>query len=148
MTEKTSLEAAVNDLEVLERCSDRPAAYPALVFLASGLVSFLSYFRLIDLMTWLGIDRFDVTAPAMVAFVLVFVVFLAVFVLLISVLERIGFVDIRSRLRKSLADLALNGDELRGLRDIVASRSWKHGSLYEDVIDGAVARRAGEADGR
>jgi hypothetical protein len=125
---------AVSLLENIDGFRNRRAGYVIIAFIISCSISVRSFFWLIDLTTWLGLEKFHVTAPASVSFVLIFLVFVLVFMALNSLLEMMGFRDIARIIEKQLSDLSLNADELRELGHVAESRNWKQGRIYRDVV--------------
>ncbi len=65
---------------------------------------------------------------------MIFPIWMFAFLLIFSVLDAMGFMDVQSVTRNRLSNLGLGFDELHELRAVLASRNWTHGHIIENVV--------------
>lgn len=133
-TQTKRLNDAISLFDEMDTYRNRHRSYPIILFLISCATGARSFFWIIDLMTWIGLEKLHVTAPASASFVLIFVVVIAVFVLSLSALDLLGFRDIATDTGRQLSKLGLSKPELRQLGEIVTSHNWKHQRIFEDAV--------------
>ena len=58
-----------------------------------------------------------------------------------SLSEAMGFKDVRTMASNRLSNLMLNPGELRELREIVISKTWKHDRILKSVLTDLTERQ-------
>ena len=139
---RENLHRAQGVLEDMDQFGDLNRGLAIISFIFSGGVGVYAFFLMVDLATWLNVDEFMSLMLISAGWIVLFVAWVLTFLLIVSLFEAMGVRDLRSVAKKSLSDLTLSLDELRELRDVVATRSWKHGYIFERVVDNLTTERS------
>jgi len=111
-------------------------------FVISGSAGVYAFFRMVDLAAWLNVSEFMSLTLISAGWIVLFLVWVLAFLLIVMLCEALGIQDLRSVAGNSLSPLTLSHDELRELRGLLATRTWKHGSIFERVVDKLARERS------
>ena len=121
-------------LEDVDRNQNLHPAVAIISFVVSIGFSVRAFFFISELVLWEGINEFVALMMVSMSWVLIFPILIFTFLLILTVLRKMGIRDLRSLARYRLSNLALSLDELHELRDALASREWRHGHIFKDVV--------------
>ncbi len=104
------------------------------VFFSSSGFAVLAFFVISDLILWEGVKEEVARGLIALSWILIIPIWILTFLFVRSMLEKMGFEDLRSVARQHLSGLTLSLDELHELCCLLADREWKHGRIFESVI--------------
>lgn len=125
---------AVAIVDCVDGYRDLNGAIPVLLFLTAGGVAARSFFWLVDLATWIGLDRLDPVLPSSVSFVLVFLIWALGFLAAVSLLEWLRIGNVGQIAKNRLSALELSADELDELQAYVRSATWRHDRAIKKAV--------------
>jgi len=111
-------------------------------FVISGSAGVYAFFRMVDLAAWLNVSEFMSLTLISAGWIVLFMVWVLTFLLIVMLFEVLGIRDLRSGARHALSSLPLSLEDLRELREVLATRGWKHGYIFEPVVDKLTRERS------
>ncbi|MDU8929866.1 hypothetical protein RXV86_20970 [Alisedimentitalea sp. MJ-SS2] len=133
-----TLEKAIRVIEDLDTCHDLHKSVPILLFTLSGAFALRSFFWQVDLMTWFGLARLDPVLPSSLAFIGLFMVWVLTFLICMSILQKMRFIDLQMVATTQLSKLDLTMAERAGLHRLISAGDWRHESVLIRAIDALV----------
>jgi hypothetical protein len=130
-----NLAEALSALEELDRRRNLSVAAAILLFFGSAGVAVVFFFIVSDLLLWDGMDELVARLLIAISWISIFPVWIVAFLAAMWLLDAMGVRDMRAVANHRLSELALGLDELHELRNAVANRDWKHGHIFEGVIN-------------
>ncbi len=112
------------------------------LFIVSAAIGVAGFFLINELALWPGINEYLASLVVTASWVLIFPIWVVTYLIIMFLLGRVGFKDVRAYVRNRLSKLHLNHKELKGLHENLATEDWKYGDLYQSVIDDLVVRRS------
>lgn len=107
---------------------------PIVLFLLSGGLAAASFFVLVDILTWFGLDKLDPALPSAISFVLIFVIWILIFLAFMSALEWLNIVDIKTLAEKKLRQASLTEHEKRTVKSTVDANTWRHDRIMKGIV--------------
>ncbi len=134
ITQSARMQKAILLFDNVDKRFRLRAVFAIIAFFFSCGLGFRSFFWLIDLTTWLGLEKVHITGPSLVSFILIFVVTILVFACLISLIDALVLGDIIDDTGHRLSALTLNENERQELLGAVRSDNWKQGQVIRSMI--------------
>jgi hypothetical protein len=138
---RVALRDALSIFEDLDRYRNLRRGVAIVVFLVSAGCGVRAFFLLNESVLWAGIHEQLAYLLVCLAWVLLFPIMALVFLLIMSVLDAMGIKDLRAAVRYRLSNLSLSQDQLLELRDVLASRPWRHGRMFRKIISDLMIER-------
>ena len=121
-------------LEDVDKYRNLHTSVAVLCFFVSAGFGVLAFFLIMNSTLLEGIHVQAAPLFVSISWVLIFPILMLVFLFIMSVLDKMGVKDVRSVLRDRLSTLRLSQEQLHELENILASRHWRHGPIFESVL--------------
>jgi hypothetical protein len=121
-------------LEDIDKYRNLHPSVAVISFFVSAGFGVLAFFLINESVLWVGINEQAALLVVSISWVLIFPVWALIFLFIMSVLDVMGIMDVRSVVRYRLSNLTLSQDQLHELHNILASRNWRHGHIFKSVI--------------
>lgn len=128
------LRDAVFLLEGIDSYRNLHVSVAIIFFIISAGSGVRTFFLLSDLSLWGEVSEYVALMITSICFVLIFPVWILTFFFFMFLLDVMGIKDLRTAARSRLSNLTLSLDELNELRDVLASREWRHGHIFKSVV--------------
>ncbi|MCP4319125.1 MAG: hypothetical protein GY789_24825 [Hyphomicrobiales bacterium] len=129
-------------LEDVDRYRNLSTGVAIVSFFVSAGCGVVAFFIILDSALWAGVTEQGALFLVAISWVLIFPIWVLMFLFIRSVLDVLGIKDVRSVFRDRLKNLTLSREQVRELHDIVASRPWRHGPVFESVIADLTSERS------
>lgn len=128
------LDDALSLLEEIDKHRHLHKWAAVILFCVTGALAVYSFFWLIDLTEWLGFSSLDPLLSVAVSYTLLFVVWVFLFLVVLSVLNTSRVNDLHALVKSQLAELQLTPSESAELQRRIALKDWRHGDLLQSAL--------------
>ena len=132
---------AISALESLDECRNLHRGAAIFFFFVSAGIAVGAFFLIVDLFLLINdvvltvkVSEYVASGILILSWMLIIPMWIVAFLLIFFLLDAVGIKDLRAATTSSLSDSRLNADELRDLRGVLTSRSWKHGGIFENAV--------------
>ena len=129
-----NLRHAVSELEDMDNHRNLHRGVAILCFFAAAGIGFGVFSLLLDLASMVVVSELVTSLIIAISLIMIFPVWFLAFAFILSVLDAMEIRDVRSVAENRLSNSGLGAEELRELGDILASRVWRHGRIFRNVV--------------
>jgi hypothetical protein len=129
-----NLRDAIFVFEEIDKLKHLHSSIAIICFFVSAGVGVGALFLMIDFVAGLEVSEFVRSGLVSMVWVALIVIWILAFLLILVVLDAMGIKDLRSVARNRLSNLDLGLEQLHELREVVASRNWKHDGVFQSVL--------------
>lgn len=131
---RVALHDALSIFEDLDRYRHLRRSVAIVIFLVSAGFGVHAFFLISESVLWVGVDEQVAYLLVSLSLILIFPIMAVIFLVFMSALDAMGVRDLRAAVRYRLSKLSLSQDQLLELRDVLASRHWRHGRMFNSII--------------
>jgi hypothetical protein len=132
---------AISVLESMDKCRNLHRGAAIFLFFVSAGIAVGAFFLIVDLFLLINnvvltvkISEYVASGILILSWMLIIPMWMVAFLLIFFLLDAVGIKDLRAATTSSLSSSRLNADELHELSGVLASRSWRHGRIFKNVV--------------